>query len=124
MRKVLPLILTWGLFLAMLTGSSLAEASQGSLNKWMHKLPEEKQEQLIEHLLKKIKQECSIKYMQEIGTHRGHVYLSVLCTNGNAYMFRTTSSPVGVWPCSYFEHKSKGEVMCFKPLPTDERNSC
>ena len=121
------MIITWGLFVAVLCGASIADAqgrTVGNLNKWLPTLSEEKQEQIVEHLLAKAGQTCDVMYMQEIGTFRGHVYLSVLCTNDAAYMFKTTTTPIGVWPCGYFEQLSKGHIKCFRPLPEDERNSC
>lgn len=121
------MILTWGLFVAILCGASIADAkgrTVGNLNKWLHTFSEEKQADLLSHLLAKAGQECDVEYIQEIGTFRGQVYVSVLCTNNAAYMFKTTTVPLGVWPCSYFEELSMGRIKCFQPLPKDERNSC
>jgi hypothetical protein len=96
----------------------------GNLNKWLPTFSEEKQEDMLGHLLAKAGQKCDVKYVQEIGTFRGHVYVSVLCTNNAAFMFKTTTVPIGVWPCVYFEELSRGRIKCFQPLPEDERNSC
>ena len=126
MSKVWPLVITWLVVVTFITctAAANAEAPIGNLNKWMVKLTEEKQVTLLSNLLAKKNVNCDIVYMQEIGTFMGHVFVSVLCSDQTAYMFRTSSVPVGVWGCGMFEERTRGVVSCFRPLPVDERNSC